>query len=90
MKEITIYVPTDHGDDASHFVSEYNSPSREEIPVNTVTISEEGMNQAIDDICVLEERIVAHYQKTNPPSEEIDKLQLRQRNTIIALMKGEK
>ena len=49
-------------------------------------ITVEKIDQVIDDICVLEERIERHYQKDHPSATEIDKLRNRQRNFIKELL----
>lgn len=52
--------------------------------------TEEEIDQAIHDICVLEERLTRHYQAAQQPLDEIRKLQKRQRQAITNLLKGEK
>ena len=55
-------------------------------PLTLPQITEKKIDQVIDDICVLEERIERHYQKDHPSATEIDKLRNRQRNFIKELL----
>ena len=53
-------------------------------------VTEEEIDQAIHDICVLEERITDYIGYADIPKEEIIKLKTRQRDVIINLLNGKK
>lgn len=82
----TIYVPTDPKvAEGTHFVIKYYRPDHPGIEVNEVTLTPERINQCIHDICVLQEKL---WEATH--IKEIFKLEARQREAILSLIKGEK